>query len=176
MSSEVNRLETAVIEPRHFRRVCGRFASGVTIVTVKDASGALHGMTASSFTSVSMRPPMISVCVGSGTKILEAFQNSPFFAVNVLCESQRTLSEHFAGAGYDRFEGIEWRPGQTGTPLFGGVLATIECARFKTVTVGDHDILVGEVLHADCRDGEPLVHFGSQYRALESPHNWWSTI
>jgi len=176
MSSEATRFETAVIEPRHFRRVCGRFASGVTIVTVRDPEGALHGMTASSFASVSMCPPMISVCVGSGAKILEALQNSEFFAVNVLGESQRTLSERFAGAGYDRFEGIEWHSGHTGTPLFGGVLATIECARFKTVTAGDHDIVIGEVLHAECRDGEPLIHFGSQYRALESPHNWWSTI
>jgi flavin reductase (DIM6/NTAB) family NADH-FMN oxidoreductase RutF len=143
---------------------------------VKDSSGVLHGMTASSFTSVSLRPPLILVCVGSGTRILEAFESSDHFCVNILCESQRSLSERFAGTGYDRFEGIDWHSGLTGSPLLPGVLATVECARFRTFNAGDHDILIGEVLHADCRDGEPLVHYASQYRGLEAAPGWWSTL
>jgi flavin reductase (DIM6/NTAB) family NADH-FMN oxidoreductase RutF len=164
------------LEPRQFRRVCSRFASGVTIVSVVDSAGAPHGMTASSFTSVSLDPPLILVCAGSGARFLQAFNSSEYFAVNILDETQRALSERFAGAGYDRFDGVTWNPGVTGVPLFPGMLATMECARFETFTAGDHEILIGRVLHANWREGEPLIHFASQYRALESSPGWWSTI
>jgi flavin reductase (DIM6/NTAB) family NADH-FMN oxidoreductase RutF len=164
------------LEPRLFRRVCSRFASGVTIISVIDSAGVPHGMTASSFTSVSLDPPLILVCVRSGSKFLEACNSSDHFAVSILDETQRSLSERFAGAGYDRFDGVTWNPGATGVPLFPGVLATMECARFRTISAGDHDILIGKVLHAKWKEGEPLIHFGSQYRALESSPSWWSTI
>ena len=164
------------LEPRQFRRVCSRFASGVTIINVVDSAGVPHGMTASSFTSVSLNPPLILVCVGSGAKFLEVANSSEYFGVNILDETQRKLSERFAGSGYDRFDGVTWNPGATGVPLFPGVLASMECARFATFTAGDHEILIGKVLHANWREGEPLIHFGSQYRALESSPGWWSTI
>jgi flavin reductase (DIM6/NTAB) family NADH-FMN oxidoreductase RutF len=176
MSNNGPQAAESSIEAREFRRVCSRFASGVTIVTVLDGNGALHGMTASSFTSVSLRPPLILVCVNSGSRILEAFRQSDHFGVNILHESQRRLSERFAGTGYDRFDGVTWHAGQTGTPLFPDVLAKIECRRVEIYPAGDHDILIGEVLHADCREGEPLVHFGSQYRGLEASPGWWSTL
>jgi flavin reductase (DIM6/NTAB) family NADH-FMN oxidoreductase RutF len=164
------------LEPRLLRRVCSRFASGVTIISVIDSAGVPHGMTASSFTSVSLDPPLILVCVRSGSKFLEACNSSDHFAVSILDETQRSLSERFAGAGYDRFDGVTWTPGTTGVPLFPGVLATMECARFRAISAGDHDILIGKVLHANWKEGEPLIHFGSQYRALESSPSWWSTI
>jgi flavin reductase (DIM6/NTAB) family NADH-FMN oxidoreductase RutF len=164
------------LEPRLLRRVCSRFASGVTIISVIDSAGVPHGMTASSFTSVSLDPPLILVCVRSGSKFLEACNSSQHFAVSILDETQRSLSERFAGAGYDRFDGVTWNSGTTGVPLFPGVLATMECARFRTISAGDHDILIGKVLHANWKEGEPLIHFGSQYRALESSPSWWSTI
>ena len=169
-------LALPALEPRQFRRVCSRFASGVTIIAVVDSAGVPHGMTASSFTSVSLNPPLILVCLGSGTRFLEASNSSEHFGVNILDETQRALSERFAGSGYDRFDGVAWNPGTMGVPLFPGVLATMECARFRTFTAGDHEILIGKVLHASWREGEPLVHFGSQYRALESSPGWWSTI
>jgi len=164
------------LEPRLLRRVCSRFASGVTIISVIDSAGVPHGMTASSFTSVSLDPPLILVCVRSGSKFLEACNSSQHFAVSILDDTQRSLSERFAGAGYDRFDGVTWNSGTTGVPLFPGVLATMECARFRTISAGDHDILIGKVLHANWKEGEPLIHFGSQYRALESSPSWWSTI
>jgi flavin-dependent trigonelline monooxygenase, reductase component len=164
------------LEPRQFRRTCSRFASGVTILSVVDSAGVPHGMTASSFTSVSLDPPLILVCVDSRARFLEAFNSSEYFGVNILDETQRSLSERFAGAGYERFDGVTWNAGATGVPLFPGVLATMECARFNAFTVGDHEILIGKVLHANWREGEPLIHFGSQYRALESSPSWWSTI
>jgi flavin reductase (DIM6/NTAB) family NADH-FMN oxidoreductase RutF len=164
------------LEPRQFRRTCSRFASGVTIISVVDSEGTAHGMTASSFTSVSLNPPLILVCVGSGARFLDAVNSAEHFGVNFLSETQRALSERFAGSGYDRFEGVAWDRGVTGVPLFPGVLGTLECALFRTFTAGDHEIVIGRVEHASWRDGEPLIHFGSQYRALESSPAWWSTI
>jgi flavin reductase ActVB len=154
------------VEGHHFRQVCSRFACGITIATVLDANGNSHGMTASSFTSVSLVPPMVLICVDSRSKILEHFRQSAHFGINILSQNDRSLSEKFAGRMYDRFEGVEWFAGKSGVPLLPGVLATIECARVNVVPAGDHEILLGEVLHAHCQDGEPLIHYGSQYRFL----------
>jgi flavin reductase (DIM6/NTAB) family NADH-FMN oxidoreductase RutF len=136
------------------------------VVTVRDASGALHGMTANSFTSVSLTPPLVLVCVDRSALILEHFRSSPYFGINILSASQRPLSDQFAGRGYDRFQGVAWYAGQTGVPLLPDVLATIECSRGEVMTAGDHDIVIGEVLHANCQDGDPLVFYCSQYRSL----------
>jgi flavin reductase (DIM6/NTAB) family NADH-FMN oxidoreductase RutF len=154
------------IEKQQFRRICGKFASGITVVTVRDNSGALHGMTANSFTSVSLTPALVLVCVDRNAIILEHFRSSPYFGINILGASQRPLSDRFAGRGYDRFEGVEWFEGQTGVPLLPDVLATLECSRYDVTTAGDHDIVIGEVLHANCQDGDPLVFYCSQYRSL----------
>jgi flavin reductase (DIM6/NTAB) family NADH-FMN oxidoreductase RutF len=154
------------IEKQQFRRICGKFASGITIATVLDSEGACHGMTANSFTSVSMAPPLVLVCVDHRARIREHFRIGEHFGINILSAGQKNLSDKFAGSGYDRFEGVSWYAGQTGVPLLPDVLATIECARVNVVTAGDHDIVIGEVLHADCQDGEPLVFYASQYRSL----------
>ncbi len=154
------------IEKQLFRKICGKFASGITVATVLDPEGNCHGMTANSFTSVSLTPPLVLVCVDHRARILEHFKSSDHFGVNILSATQRHLSDKFAGSGYDRFEGVEWFAGKTGVPLLPEVLATIECGKANVVTAGDHDILIGEVLHADCRDGDPLVFYSSQYRCL----------
>ena len=154
------------IDNQQFRRICGKFASGITVTTVRDAAGVPHGMTASSFTSVSLTPPLVLVCVDHRASILEHFRIGQHFGINILNAGQRHLSEKFAGKGFDRFAGVAWRPGHTGVPLLEDVLATIECARVNIVTAGDHDIMIGEVLHADCHEGDPLVFYGSQYRSL----------
>src|ERR1039458_7715445 len=127
---------------------------------------ALHGMTANSFTSVSLTPPLVLVCVDRSALILEHFRSIPYFGINILSASQRPLSDQFAGRGYDRFQGVAWYAGQTGVPLLPDVLATIECSRWEVMTAGDHDIVIGEVLHANCQDGDPLVFYCSQYRSL----------
>jgi flavin reductase (DIM6/NTAB) family NADH-FMN oxidoreductase RutF len=164
MSSESSVMSK--LDKQQFRRICGKFASGITIATLLDPGGAPHGMTANSFTSVSLTPPLVLVCVDHRARILEYFRASAHFGVNILGASQRPISDRFAGSGYDRFEGVEWFPGQTGVPLLPEVLATIECARVNVVTAGDHDIVIGEVLHANCQDGDPLVFYCSQYRSL----------
>ncbi|HWB99398.1 MAG TPA: flavin reductase family protein [Bryobacteraceae bacterium] len=166
MSTNGMPLEGAGVEKQLFRQVCGRFACGITVITVKDEAGAVHGMTANSFTSVSLNPPLVLVCIDHRAKVLQHFRHSTHFGINVLSEHQRALSERFAGTGYDRFAGVDWHPGQTGVPLITGVLGALECTRVKLVAAGDHDILIGRVVHAQCHEGEPLIYFASQYRRL----------
>jgi len=157
---------TPKLEPKEFCRACGKFATGVTIATVTGQDGTPHGMTANSFASVSLTPPMVLICVDHRTKILNDFLRSEHFAINVLSEDQEHLSRHFARSGHDRFDGVKWYAGETGAPLLPGVLASVECALVKAVVAGDHSILIGEVLHAAYRDGRPLVYFGSGYQRL----------
>ncbi|HUJ22195.1 MAG TPA: flavin reductase family protein [Bryobacteraceae bacterium] len=167
MAAETAPAQLSKIEKQHFRRVCSKFASGITVATVLDSAGKSHGLTANSFTSVSLTPPLLLICVDHRSALLEHFRQNDHFGINILHQNQRHLSERFAGSGYDRFEGVNWYAGETGVPLLPDVLATIECRRVNLVTAGDHDIIIGEVVHANCCDGEPLLYFGSQYRQLQ---------
>jgi flavin reductase (DIM6/NTAB) family NADH-FMN oxidoreductase RutF len=166
MSSERHPGHRAAVASREFRRACGRFATGVTIASVVDSEGVPHGLTVSSFTSVSLHPPLILICLGHEVSAIHYFRTATHFGINVLAEDQRALSERFARRGEDRFDGVAWQPGVTGVPLLPGVLAAIECAVHRIVPMGDHDILVGEMVHAQINDGEPLLYFGGSYRKL----------
>jgi flavin reductase (DIM6/NTAB) family NADH-FMN oxidoreductase RutF len=158
----------ATIEQQHFRRVCSKYATGITILTVLDSFGAPHGMTVNSFTSVSLSPPLILVCIDRQTSILSHFRLGTRFGVNVLEEEQKELSTWFARSGHDRFSGMAWTPGQTGAPVLPEVLATIECAVTQIVEAGDHVVVIGAALHATWRDGQPLIYFNSSYQSLRS--------
>lgn len=149
-----------------FRRACGRFATGITVATVLDADGLPHGLTVNSFSSVSLEPPLISICLGHAVTMIDAFRESKHFGINVLKEDQQELSERFARKGFDRFEGVPWYRGETGAPLLPGVLAAIECVQRHRVTAGDHDIFIAEMLRAEVAEGEPLIYFASDYRTL----------
>ena len=164
MSSERFAGQRAPVTGEEFRRACGRFATGVTIASVVDAKGVPHGLTVSSFTSVSLDPPLILICLGHEVSAIHHFRTATHFGINVLAEDQRALSERFARRGQDRFDGVAWQPGVTGVPLLPGVLAAIECAVHRIVPMGDHDILVGEMVHAQVQEGEPLLHYGGGYR------------
>ena len=166
MSSERHAGPHKPVTGEEFRKACGRFATGVTIASVVDAKGTPHGLTVSSFTSVSLDPPLILICLGHAVSVIHDFRSATHFGINVLAEDQRPLSDHFARKGHDRFEGTEWYPGVTGVPLMPGVLAAIECAVHRIVPMGDHDILVGEMIHAHVREGQPLLYFASAYRHL----------
>ncbi len=162
-------MSEATIEQHHFRRVCSKYATGITILTVLDARGAPQGMTVNSFTSVSLSPPLVLVCIDRQTSILGHFDMGTRFAINVLHESQKELSSCFARSGRDRFEGVDWSPGVTGAPLFPDMLATLECAVTQMIEAGDHVVVIGEALHATWRDdGQPLIYFNSSYQALRS--------
>ena len=111
-----------------------------------DAEGQPHGLTVSSFTSVSLAPPLVSICLGHAVSLIDLFRASNSFGINILAEDQRLLSERFARKGQDRFQGVAWIPGDTGVPLIDGALAAIECQVEQRIPVGDHDIFVGRTV------------------------------
>jgi len=156
----------APVSSDEFRRACGRFATGVVVAAVVDAAGVPHGLTVSSFTSVSLRPPLVLVCLGHAVTNIEEFRHASHFGLSILAESARPISERFAQKGHDRFDGVEWHRGETGVPLLTHALANLECATHQRFTSGDHDILVGEVVRAHAKDGAPLVHFSGRYSKL----------
>ena len=164
MSSEVG------VTSAEFRRACGRFSTGVAIASILDAQGTPHGLTVSSFTSASLEPPLILICLGHRVSAIDAFRASAHFGINVLAEDQRDLAERFTKKGQDRFDGLKWRRGKTGVPLLPGVLAAIECAVRQRFTAGDHDIFVAEMVGARVTGGEPLIHFAGSYRSLGVSH------
>jgi flavin reductase (DIM6/NTAB) family NADH-FMN oxidoreductase RutF len=166
MSSDRPSKRVAPVTSEEFRHACGRFATGITIASVLDAGGAPHGLTVSSFASVSLDPPLILICLGHDVSVIDHFRASNNFGINVLTESQRDLSDRFARKGQDRFDGLEWQAGETGVPLLTGVLAALECRTSHRYAAGDHDIFVGEMLAARVADGKPLIYFASRYRGL----------
>jgi flavin reductase (DIM6/NTAB) family NADH-FMN oxidoreductase RutF len=149
-----------------FRRACGRFATGVAVASVLDGQGAPHGLTVSSVAAVSLDPPLLLFSIGHASEVVRLFRAAGYFGLSVLRREQRDLSERFARKGQNRFDGVDWRPGQAGVPLLGGALAQVACALYRRVAAGDHDIFIGEALAAQVHSGEPLIHYASRYRSL----------
>jgi len=156
----------APVTSDEFRHACGRFATGVVVAAVVDANGTPHGLTVSSFTSVSLHPPLVLICLGHAVTNIEEFRHATHFGLSILGAGERRISERFAQKGHDRFEGVDWRRGEAGVPLLSDALATLECATHQRFASGDHDILVGEVIRVKVKEGEPLVHFSGHYRKL----------
>ncbi len=149
-----------------FRAALGHFPSGVTIVTTKDASGRLHGITVSAFSSVSLEPPMILVCIEKTTGSHYALLESEFFVVNVLAEDQEHLSNRFASQIPNKFEGVAHRPGLGEIPVLADALVTLECRLAYAHEGGDHTIFVGLVEKSEIKDNNPLVYWHGNYRKL----------
>jgi flavin reductase (DIM6/NTAB) family NADH-FMN oxidoreductase RutF len=153
------------LDPEEFTAALSRFASGVTVVTVA-AEGTLHGMTASSFASVSLDPPRILVCLDKSSRTRALLSDT--FAVNVLSAEQESISRAFAHAGDKPFATMPHEIGSSGAPLIHGALAWIECATSSIVDGGDHDIIVGDVVGCTSFEGQPLLYFARGYRTLGS--------
>jgi len=166
MSSERAEPRMEGITNQEFRHACGRFATGVAVASVLDETGAAHGLTVSSFTSVSLNPPLILICIGHDVTVIHAFRRASHFAINILREQDRALSQRFATKGLDKFDGVARRVGITGVPLIECALATMECEMHQRIASGDHDIIVGRVVATRVEDGEPLVYYASRYRNL----------
>ncbi|MDX2060357.1 MAG: flavin reductase family protein [Gemmatimonadales bacterium] len=150
-----------------FRELCGRFATGVVIVTTLDSSGAAAGMTANSFTSVSLDPPLISLNIDRTAEFHRAIEAAATFTVNVLGADQEALSRRFAQApGPERFSGIGYRRTETGRILLTGAIATIDCETFQRFPVGDHTVVIGRVVGGEAHDGRPLLYFRGGYHNL----------
>jgi flavin reductase (DIM6/NTAB) family NADH-FMN oxidoreductase RutF len=155
-----------VISADEFRRTLSHFASGVTTITTLDADGKPTGLTASAFTSVSLEPPLILVCVDHKSQSYPSIRERGRFAVNVLGLDQEAISKRFASTRPDKFEGVPYRLGEVGVPLVEGALAQLECVTVSAHVAGDHTIFVGRVEQAHVGAGEPLIYFRGRYDRL----------
>jgi flavin reductase (DIM6/NTAB) family NADH-FMN oxidoreductase RutF len=154
-------------DPRTLRDAMGCFATGITIVTAVDAAGTPVGLTANSFTSVSLDPPLLLVCIANTAGTAPALREAAHFGVNVLQIGQQPTSNRFAAKGEDRFAGQPWAPGHTGVPLLGSSLVSFECQHESLHEAGDHFILVGRVVRAQFEPHrDPLLYFRGKYRRL----------
>lgn len=149
-----------------FRAALARFASGVTVLTLRGADGRDHGMTATAFSSLSLDPPLVLVCVGQAASIAPAVAAATHFAIHLLSADQETLARRFSEKDTDRFEGISLQRGIGELPLLDGALARLQCRVRERHPGGDHQIVVGEVLNADAADGDPLLYYHSRYAKL----------
>lgn len=149
-----------------FRSALSRFASGVTVVTTRDAHGVDHGMTATSFASVSLDPPLILVCVDHSATMANAILTGEFFAVHILAEGQASVSSAFARReATDKFEGRALSRGSGSIPLLHDALAQLECRVHARHPAGDHTVVIGEVIGCTlgAESDAPLLYFRSKY-------------
>ena len=148
------------------RAALSQFATGVTIIATKEDDGTPRGFTANSFTSVSLEPPLILVCIARSAASCGVFSSGRLFSVNVLSEEQKDISGLFASRRPDKFDIAPWHPGKTGTPVIDDALAWFECAHHELVEAGDHVILVGRVVDFGQGRGRPLGYFRGAYFTL----------
>jgi flavin reductase (DIM6/NTAB) family NADH-FMN oxidoreductase RutF len=154
------------LDEARFRQVMGHFASGVTVVTTR-SEGQPFGMTVASFASLSLRPPLVLICIEKGVRTHDAIAAAGQFAVNILGDDQEEVSRVFASRSDEKFSAVATIEGSLGLPLLEGAIASIECRVTDQLPGGDHTIFVGEVADALTGDGEPLLYFRSSYRGLK---------
>jgi len=157
------------VNDQEFKNALKLWASGVTVVTAQTESLGLKGMTATSFSSVSMDPPQILVCINKTADTGDAVLEGKSFAVNILKAEQQEISNQFAGGASqeERFANVKWHKGEAGSPVIDDALASIECTVVDQVLAGTHWVVIGEVQNVECRSGEPLMYYNSAYRELK---------
>ncbi|WEG08414.1 flavin reductase family protein [Microbacterium horticulturae] len=162
-------ITVAEIDAEHLRTVMSHFATGVVVITGIDEVGEPAGMTAQSFVSLSLDPPLVMVSPARDSKSWGRIAAGGRFAINVLGGHQHELSSRFAQHRDDKFSGVRWLPGQLGLPLLDGAIAHIECEIADVFPGGDHYIAVGHVrtLNSVVDDPEPLLFFRAGYRSLD---------
>ena len=149
---------------QQFRSALGMFATGVTIVTARSADGQVVGLTANSFASVSLAPPLVLWSLAQAAASLAAFRAGSHYAINVLAVDQKDLAERFSRKGADRWAGVEFTSGVGDAPLLAGAAATFECFNRSRYEEGDHMIFVGEVERCTRRPGaSPLLFHGGRF-------------
>ncbi len=169
----------SIINPIELRKALSSFVTGVTIVSTIQADGTQRGFTANSFTSVSLEPALILVCVGKGASSYPVFSKTPHFCVSVLAEHQKATSGIFASKSANKFEQVAWHRGQTGSPVIDGSVAWFDCETHQVIDAGDHLILLGKVMDFAHSSASPLGYCRGAYvpfslsqdaLAVASPH------
>lgn len=148
------------------RRAFGSFMTGVTVVTTLDENGNPRGFTGNSFTSVSLDPPLLLICIGKKASSYATFTSAPGFAVNILGEKQKAVSSLFASKRPDKFADVSWHAAPSGNPLIDGSVAWFDCARHQVIDAGDHVILLGAIQAFDHSDANPLGYARGGYVSL----------
>jgi flavin reductase (DIM6/NTAB) family NADH-FMN oxidoreductase RutF len=158
------------VDASQFKHALKLWASGVTVVTTQSAEQGPKGMTATSFSSVSVDPPQILVCLNQSTDTGALVLEQKMFAVNILSAEQQAVSNEFAGGSSqaDRFANVAWETGEHGAPLLTAALVSLECKVVQQVLAGSHWIVIGEVQSVVCRSGDPLLYYSGAYRQLEA--------
>ena len=156
----------SVFDARELRSAFGSFMTGVTIVTTAGVDGQPRGFTANSFTSVSIEPPLLLICIGKSAASMEVFSRARGFAVNILSEQQKDTSVLFSSKRPDKFESASWRSGPYGNPLIDGSAAWFDCARYQVIDAGDHIILMGHIEAFSYTDSNPLGYARGGYITL----------
>lgn len=157
------------IEPRHFRHCLSQFATGVTVITASTASGGLLGLTATSFNSVSLQPPLVLWSLGSNASSLAPFSASSHYVINVLSAAQGELATRFASKIQNRFDGVDYDLSENGQPILRGAVAWFECANRSRYPEGDHVIFVGEVARCAFTPGAPLIFHAGAFVSTTAP-------
>lgn len=151
------------VDPAEFRQLCGHFATGVVIITALGPDGQPTGMTANSFASVSLTPPLISINVDHAADMHPVLKATRQFTVNVLSTSQEALSRRFAGTTSGRFDGIGYRVEDPSFVVLDGAIATVTCEQHTSFEAGDHTIFVGRVVGGGVAPGRPLLYYRGGY-------------
>lgn len=164
--TQLDYVDVAQVDARALRDVFGAFLTGVTIVSAFDENGVPRGFTANSFTSVSLDPPLVLVCVANTASSHALLANCQRFGINVLAETQRDLSTRFASRMDDKFAGVSYCANESGPPLIDGSLAGLDCERQQIVAAGDHSIVIGRVMGISTTVGRPLGYYRGNYVAF----------
>jgi flavin reductase (DIM6/NTAB) family NADH-FMN oxidoreductase RutF len=155
--------ESAINSTRNLRQALGTFATGVTVVTTMDEAGEPRGFTANSFTSVSLQPPLLLVCLAKSAATCPVFTAGQYFCVNILTGRQQDICQLFASPVRNRFEQIDWHAGRHGCPVIDNVVSWFECDSHEVVDAGDHVILLGRILEHEFSGRSPLVYCSGAY-------------
>ncbi len=145
------------------RQTLGKFATGITVVTCTADDGRACGITANSFSSVSLDPPLVLWNIAKSSNSLQAYLDASHFAIHVLDSEQEAISRHFAKTDHKSFESIDYETSADNVPILPGGLARLDCRTERVIDAGDHHIIIGEVIHHEARDGAPLMYFNGGY-------------
>ena len=162
-SKEMNAMTASTIDTMEFRKALGSFVTGVTVVATTQEDGTPRGFTANSFSSVSLTPPLISVCIGKVASSYPIFSGASHFSVSVLAEDQKDVSGVFASKSPDKFGQVAWHTGVTGSPIMDGAAAWFDCETYQVIEAGDHIILLGKVVKFSTSSASPLGYCRGGY-------------
>jgi len=158
------------------RQILGKFLTGVTVVSTLDRHDIPVGFTANSFTSVSLDPPLVLVCLAQSAGLAPVFRRAKSFAINILSTEQEAVSNSFARKDADRFARVDWQTKATGSPIINDCAAWLDCEMYEKIIAGDHIILIGRIMDARKSSRHPLGYYQGRYCAIDLPEETLSRI